>query len=431
MIEISDEEQRVLDENAEYYQLVRIPKRDDYFYFLIEDINDDELSHGTAYYMSTRHPEASVLLDRLTALSPSEEYDEIKSILLQKFGLNQKCISYYIEHIFPDKFLTSLYEKDAEDGIPHEEYELNSIYVTPSHLEEDGKIYSFDEIILEAEEDGYTMRALGLLMVEDLSITPYILKYLRLYYSRKKRYFSDTKRPYVITEKNEKIYLDTLKDTRWYQALDDDFQQMMNLSLLEITKPPKAKLALQIPMLTLPKMNIVSIDINLSLPLIELQAHIKRLKEAIDDIGIQSTIDYIIAPIEENGKDRLKNNTFKKNLADKFFVYDYVTAKLLLASNSEKEQLKSEYESNINDLDNTLYNDERKKELKKNLKVEYDNNLAEIKKYDAGVVELFKDEELLSQIGNKSASTARDYYYSIKPYIEEMKYKTLVTGNNR
>jgi len=475
MIPISDEVQTMFEEYMDYYQQINIPSRADRIYSHIELLKDENLSHGVAYYMAIRHPDASALLNRVVELTffsfPEEpvdfedildkyceildyleeerigaekgfeihkkitahnvslnipqEYTEITKTLLYKYGLDKKCISYYSDVIFPDKFHSAKIGEDNQDEHLRKKSQLLSQRKSMSEIFE-----NTDEIkSVYVGNDQKYMRKLGSLLAEDFSIKHYIRKLVIYYYTRAKRLFKDKNGDYVLTKNGNKVYINTLNNLSECKALDSDCWQGLQDEIFAKNFIPKAQLLTEVPMLSLPNSNIVSIDINLSLPAAELCAYINGLKKAIKGNSLPSPIHFLCDTTECSNSNTSRNNTPKKNLADKFFVYDYVTAKLLLASNSEKEQLKNEYEINIKDLDNTLYSDERKRKLKRELREEYENELTEIKKYETSVVELFKDEDLLSQIGSKSASTARDYYYSIKPYIEEMKYKTLVTGN--
>ncbi|MEA2091244.1 MAG: hypothetical protein U9O83_02630, partial [Campylobacterota bacterium] len=130
----------------------------------------------------------------------------------------------------------------------------------------------------------------------------------------------------------------------------------------------------------------------------------------------------IIAPIELFGEDLDKSDTkdIKNKLADKFFVYDYVTARVKQI-NEGNQDAKDIFETKKEDINsNNSLDDGYKKDLIKEAKEEMKDYLV-----STNIIDILNDEELKSQI---ASGTAKRYYYEINPYIKDMKYKELITG---
>ncbi len=114
-----------------------------------------------------------------------------------------------------------------------------------------------------------------------------------------------------------------------------------------------------------------------------------------------------------------------KKLADMFFVYDYVTAKLEELK-SDNQLMIEEYNENKENIknDKSCTTKEREIQLKELLK-EYEKNKTSIK-----VENIFKNfNKPMKGIDFKS-STASNYYYALKPYIEELRYSEFLTGES-
>ena len=108
-----------------------------------------------------------------------------------------------------------------------------------------------------------------------------------------------------------------------------------------------------------------------------------------------------------------------------FFVYDYVTAKLEELK-SDNQLMIEEYNENKENIknDKSCTTKEREIQLKELLK-EYEKNKTSIK-----VENIFKNfNKPMKGIDFKS-STASNYYYALKPYIEELRYSEFLTGES-
>lgn len=175
--------------------------------------------------------------------------------------------------------------------------------------------------------------------------------------------------------------------------------------------------------------NQINVVLNMSLPEDELVEYIKHIKKTLSDEkskGLKSPNKLLGREVKDAEKtpNYPKKPTTKK-LADMFFVYDYVTTKLeKLKSDSQlmideynegKEAIKKDPESNTQD----------KKTQLEELLQEYEGNKTSIK-----VENIFKDfNKPMKGIDFKS-STASNYYYALKPYIEELRYSEFLTGES-
>lgn len=168
------------------------------------------------------------------------------------------------------------------------------------------------------------------------------------------------------------------------------------------------------PKIRLENTNFLQVKINPNLPKDELIAYISKIKDEYDKDN-----SLIKTPLELLGEDFEKSDNKKINkkiIADKFFIYDYVT--------SRQEQIKKDneflyevYEEDIQKIkknpyitssDRKIQLKEKKRELEENANTRKDELFADIPKFKTG--------------------TAKRYYYDIKPFIDDCKYKELITG---
>ena len=122
---------------------------------------------------------------------------------------------------------------------------------------------------------------------------------------------------------------------------------------------------------------------------------------------------------ENNDSDKSDNKQINKRLiADKFFIYDYITAR--------QEQIKKdnelkfqEYEEQLQEIKNNPYVTPKDRKIQQQeLKKEFEENT------NTRINELFED------IEDFTPATARRYYYYIKPFIDDCKYKEVITGTS-
>lgn len=175
--------------------------------------------------------------------------------------------------------------------------------------------------------------------------------------------------------------------------------------------------------------NQINVALNMSLPEDELVEYIKHIKKTLLDEkskGLKSPNKLLGKEVKtaEKTANYPKKPTTKK-LADMFFVYDYVTAKLeeLISDsqlmideyNEEKEAIKKDPESSTKD----------KKTQLEDLLIKHEKNKTPIR-----IENIFKDFNKPMESIDFKSSTASNYYYALKPYIEELRYSEFLTGES-
>lgn len=176
--------------------------------------------------------------------------------------------------------------------------------------------------------------------------------------------------------------------------------------------------------------NQINVALNMSLPEDELVEYIKHIKKTLSDKNSKE----LKSPNKLLGKDvqgAKKTKYYPKKqtatkLADMFFVYDYVNKRLKQIDN-DRSYIDQKYKEDKEEIKNDpLYNSDDKIEQLKVLQQEYSEN-----KVDIGLEEIFKEiVDSVEDIGFTSASTASNYYYALKPYIEECRYPEFLTGES-
>jgi hypothetical protein len=174
-----------------------------------------------------------------------------------------------------------------------------------------------------------------------------------------------------------------------------------------------------------PKLNIPSlhsrsatVEIDLNKTLEEIIAYIRHIKK-----DLEKNKDILKAPIELLGEElhEADHNKMKKSkmYADMFFVYDYTVAE----QQQREEENKSKQEEHDEEIsrikNNKCLNGSDKKIQIDELKKEYATDSGS--RIDA----IFK---MVSEDSGIKVGTVKRYYYAIKPYIEKLKYKELITG---
>lgn len=176
------------------------------------------------------------------------------------------------------------------------------------------------------------------------------------------------------------------------------------------------------PKLYLQENKIFKVAINLNLPKDELITYISKIKDEFDNDKsiIKTPLELLGEDFEYLENKNIKQNSNKLNkklIADKFFVYDYVTARKQQVEEMNN-QIVEEYEDEIQNIKND-YEDNKTSRIN-NLKKELSQNI--INTTDKQILEELNKEE------NISYGTARRYYDDIRPFIDDCKYKELITG---
>ena len=171
---------------------------------------------------------------------------------------------------------------------------------------------------------------------------------------------------------------------------------------------------------------VVNVQLNLSLPKSELLGYISYLKDLTDAENL------VNIPIELLG-DLLEDYTTQKNypkkqtsqkMADMFFIYDYVKDRLNFIEEANSIA-NTEYNESLSILlKNPLYTSRDKQIQKESLLKERDKEMLEMK-----IVDIFKEIAISQELDMKPDAISK-HYYAIKPYIDDLKYKELITGKS-
>lgn len=161
----------------------------------------------------------------------------------------------------------------------------------------------------------------------------------------------------------------------------------------------------------------VDVEINLSLPREELKDYILKIKDNFDNDNLTMN-----NPLQLLGKDSQKSDTkiSTKKLADKFFIYDYVTWRLAEINKFDQEAEDEHNEEVLNIRGNSSLTGKDKQIQIEVLNQQHHENLIKIP-----ITDIFREIELDNGIPQGTVSR---YYYQMKPFIVDLKYKELVTG---
>lgn len=215
---------------------------------------------------------------------------------------------------------------------------------------------------------------------------------------------------------------------------EDDIgsKQIINVAFSENT-PSRRKVHMTTsrPLLQIPTnyKNDMEVNINFNKPEKEIIEYIKILKNFNDNnIKISRTSNQLLENISSQ---YAKTNKIKKQklYANMFFVYDYIKAREQQIDNlnlndeakneSNEEILHIKCSHYLNSNDRKIQIKEIEKKLKKNLIKYPSSNPQDDNCY-------FNEYEFLQS--NIKPGTAKDYYYAIKPFIDKLEFKQLLTG---
>lgn len=378
-----------------------LPKREDDIYREIEAFADYELTQCIAYEMAFRNPENIESIDSIIDYYCEHKTEIDNTILKRPDG--QATIRDFHSYPFHQlylkvariDFLSERYEEERFSPLFLEVLDKLDYLIKENQEIEQAKVY---------EDNGYieattTSKGIGYKIetnfIESIPLETNFDESIPHDPSIVKKYTFDDVKSIILLNRQDDREIRPPETKR---------------KVIEMFKRPKLKLY---PLDT----NETILEVNLNRPLGELLSLIKHIKEDIEEN------DLLKAPIELLGEDLDKSDTkiSKKKLADKFFVYDYVTARLKQI-NKDNQDAKDIFEIEKEDINsNNSLDADHKKYLIKEAEKEMKECLV-----STNPTYIFLEEELKSQI---ASGTASKYYYRImKPYIHDMKYKELITG---
>lgn len=342
---------------------IKLPKRSDSIYKEIEEFEDYEYSNCIAYEMCIRNKEVKRLFEVL------EKMEHLRKSLKPKERINWKKHRRDYYPIVENKLTLNVIKKELKNKYFIDFNKKQIINHKPENLKDCLGLISFVPKAKSNEAKEFENKEFEKWLFIDKIGKNEIIK--DGYYSIQTYYKKDNK------YKN-KIYTNFKK---------------------ELIKP----------------YNKTEIELNLNLPKNELIAYISKIK---DDYDKDNSI--IKSPLELLGEDIKIDNSIDKNkinknlIAKKFFVYDYVTKRLEQIEDSIKNYT-IEYEEKKEDINKSPYYTKQDKLIQiRELKKELEENINQRK------IEIFEEFEDIPK------GTAKRYYYDIKDYIDDLKYKELI-----
>jgi hypothetical protein len=201
--------------------------------------------------------------------------------------------------------------------------------------------------------------------------------------------------------------------------LDNDFISTLSESDL-INRIEKIKIGSMFSDLEFIGSKIVNIDLNMNLPLEELIAYVKKIKEEYSKSKspfeiLKNKIEKIDNP-KSLGLIPKDNQKRKKTYADAFYIYDLFESIYFYFENIRKD-IKDKYKKEKNELKKIKDTNSRKNKIA-NLTEDYENEL-----------ENYNKEVLYNTIHNVSGieiNKIKKLHKLLKEYIEELKYKNII-----
>ncbi len=179
------------------------------------------------------------------------------------------------------------------------------------------------------------------------------------------------------------------------------------------------------PQLTFKNSKIISVDINPALPKKELLAYIEKIKDDFDKgyLEIQTPAELLNEEIQKvDNFDTRAMLTKQKRLADMFFIYDYATYRM-----KEVKEYNERYKAELDEKLSFIKNDKTLTAKEKKIQeMEAKKEFIEAKS-EAKIKSICNEDDVCNQVGLQGDSVYK-YYLAIKPYIEEKRYKELITG---
>jgi hypothetical protein len=380
-----------------------LPKRSDAIYQEIESFEEYELTQCVAYEMAIRNEEVKKLfvIAGLNKTLNVENYLDailIKNDETKKIDAIKKLSSYGFNYS-----QCAIYSTKMEI---HEKNNPNNLLLGSA-----GVLYTPENIKIKDILNKNELDEVCKIEIEEYNKESWVKhplknndEILSIFYNLE----------YPFSEKSNKIIKDALKRNHKI-SIENDFSR---------------------PTLILRYTPIANININLALPNNELLEYIKLLKEKymtfyvdFDEETKKGTIRPN-TPLELLGEklqyetlsEKLPKKPDAKKYADMFFIYDYVTARHREVKQHNEKQKKI-YEAELLEIKNNTYlSIKERRDLKKDEFIHY-----QIVRERATPRDICHEERLTEQLDIKG-ERIYDYYRVMKPYIEELKYKELITG---
>jgi hypothetical protein len=351
-----------------------LPKRSDDIYKEIESFEDYELTQCVAYEMAIRNDDENFSMIPLWELEKTSNYELSDIDLYGYFSLADKVTSFYPTYIEETKKNAFNLFKEQPDFKHFDEKMLETLF-------QQSKKYWFNKIANNLEY--------------------FIEKFLM----NENKEFVPLKLPTLTEDINvdRTLLIEIIKHSN----------RLKSYQLLKYSRPQ----------ITTHLSKVITININIGLPLTELIAQITKIKSNFDNeiVIVKAPIELLGETLEDATpkKDYPKKPTAQK-MADMFFIYDYVKVRLKNIQEENKNNA-IELEEEIENIKKYHTGADRKKRIAYAKAEHLESNI------DTKITDIFKEDEL-TKILNLSGANISKLYYAIKPYIDDLKYKELITG---
>lgn len=378
-------------------EILKVPSRNNPRYKEIEKYELYELTHCSIYEMAIRNPDVKKILHDIKAIELIQEP-------VRKF------LGISVKHMNNPKTLTK-----SEEGIKkkYDEYETILKELKKRLKEKYFIYYNQSSPDIPVIENPFKKD------ISSLSIEEQIDEIQNALASPIVKHISSKINNEILTDtkKSDYKYDDNIYDG--FSVIRGSEAHANSFNISNINTNFKRKIY---------DINQTNISINISLPDKEIEAYIKHIRETLfnkNSKQLKSHKSLLGYQTEEaiKTKNYPKNPTASK-LADMLFVYDYVCFKLK-EHETEEKLMKDEYIQNRKDIEESTEYTRKEKDIQiQNLNDEFAENDVTTK-----VIEILKNfDKKIKNIDFKS-STASNYYYAIKPYIDG-RYPEFLTGES-
>lgn len=398
-------------ENLKYLEIeeISLPKRKTYTYIYIENIEDYEYTNSIAYEMLRRNAEFKELTKK-----PFTEKTENWISKILELGLDPR-INFFPD--FPDNYYNI-------DRFFYESWDSHTIDDIKNGLQKLITHFFNKNQIFTLTDENNTDNINSYKKIDGVKLINILENYPSYYI------------PCLIT--NDFIKIDTSDMIRFQQIskkiplriLEKDFLETLNF---EDTKYKYTQLLpfYSRPELSFPESNIANIPINLNLDDDEITAYILKAKEEFKEqsLNIKHPLELIGNEFEKAKKPKsekeLPDEKHKRKIAvaDAFFVYDLFkilepyfkekTKTLRTKRNIEIEKLKEELK----------YTKNYKEEITDHIKDIKERYYSQIKQYSTTNLQF-----TISALAEISIHKTERYFKYMKEYIDNKRYKELITG---
>jgi hypothetical protein len=173
--------------------------------------------------------------------------------------------------------------------------------------------------------------------------------------------------------------------------------------------------------------NKAEVTLNMALPKDEILAYIEHVLDTLSSSNekqLKSSLELLFGEIFDKAE---KTNNFPRKLkaskmADLLFIYDYIKARQKQI-NQYNEDEEIEYSKDIYAIQSNkeLSGSDKKTQIAELNRVHNDNQVNTL------ITDICNESKLLQYLNVQGAMVLK-YYYAIRPYIEEYKYKELIIG---